>query len=372
MNNNKIKKITNLVTPFLSNNDKQHVNIALMKHTFTGPICDDEGFSQHKGECWNDTLQEIFFFSDGLKNITQQLFYNLDTSSDNLTKLVSIKLFPDSIDLTDTEQNTVYKLVKYIRLMKIRFVTHYNFLIDTTTQNRQTLSKIYKSKRRYSTVCGIGSAKHIINLYKGDSNVYSSGLSYILKNELFINLIRIFDIPFIVAELKPSDKLSNINGIFISANFMKLNDTNTYAFKGTHAFGFLKCDSQWKYYDDNEKSGLIDLNENLVSLYINEDNIAIAVDNNSNIYIIKYKLHGNNDNNDKSRVATITEYYDDNKWNTFTPEWNESHIFRKIYTKNTLSIVRPRIRWANMRRRVGGTRKVLHNKRSTLKYKSRN
>jgi len=373
MNDNSRKKITNLVKPFLSNNEQLNINVALMKHTFKRPICDEEGFTQHKGECWNDTLQEIFFFSDGLKDITQPLFYNLDTSYDNLNRLVSSRLFPDSAELDEKELNTVDKLVKYIRLMKIRFVTHYNFLIDAETQNKPILSKIYKSKRRYSTTCGIGSAKHIINLYKGYSNVYTSGLNNILKNELFINLIRIFDIPFIVAELKPSDKLSNINGIFISANFMKLNDTNTYAFKGTHAFGFLKCDSQWKYYDDNEKSGLIDLNENLVSLYINEDNIAIAVDNNSNIYIIKYKLHGNNDNNDKSKVATITEYYDDNKWNTFSLEWNESHIFRKIYTKNTLSIVRPRIRWANMRRRIsGGTRKVLHNKRSTLKYKSRN
>jgi hypothetical protein len=127
---NKIKKVSNLVKPFLSKNEQQYMNIALMKHNFKGAICDDEGFSQHKGECWNDTLQEIFFFSDGLKDITQPLFYNLDTSSDNLNKLISSRLFPDSIELDNKEQNTVNKLVKYIRLMKIRFVTHYNFLID--------------------------------------------------------------------------------------------------------------------------------------------------------------------------------------------------------------------------------------------------
>jgi hypothetical protein len=143
-----------------------------------------------------------------------------------------------------------------------------------------------------------------------------------LKNELFNNLIRIFDIPFIVTQLKPSDKLSNINGIFVSANFMKLNDTNTYTYKGSHAFGFVKCNSTWKYYDDNEISGLIDLDENLVSLYINEENVAIGVDTDSNIHVLKYKLHTNNNTNIKSSVVTITQYYDNNIWNDWNLEWN--------------------------------------------------
>ena len=372
MNDNSRKKITNLVKPFLSNNEQLNINVALMKHTFKRPICDEEGFTQHKGECWNDTLQEIFFFSDGLKDITQPLFYNLDTSYDNLNRLVSSRLFPDSAELDEKELNTVDKLVKYIRLMKIRFVTHYNFLIDAETQNKPILSKIYKSKRRYSTICGIAGAKYVIDLHKGNSNIYNPGLVYTLKNELFNNLIRIFNIPFIVAQYKTSDKISNINAIFISANFMKLSDTNLYTYKGSHAFGFLKCDSIWKYYDDNQRIGLIDLDEKLVELYINETNIAIGVDNNSNIVILKYALNGNGNNNNKSAVTSITQYYDNDKWNDWTLEWNESHIFRTIYIKKLVSIIRPRIRWANMKRRVGGTRKVLHNTRSTLKYKSRN
>jgi hypothetical protein len=349
MNEGSIKKVTNLVKPFLTNNERLDINIARMRHEFKGPICDNSGFNQHKGECWNDTLQEIFFFSDGLKDITQPLFYNLDTSTENLTALVSSKLFPDTDKLNDKEQNTVSKLVKYIRLTKIRFITHYNFLIDIITQNRPTLTKIYKSKRRYSTVCGIASAKHITNLYKGDSNVYNPGLIYTLKNELFNNLIRIFDIPYVVTALKSTNSLSNINGIFISSNSMILRDKNTYAFKGGHAFGFLKCDSKWKYYDDNERAGLIDVDESIVSLFINEEDVAISVDGDSNIHILKYKLHRGNNTNIKSRVVTITHYYDNNKWNDWADDAND---FRKIYAKNTVSIVRPRIRWANIKRRT--------------------
>lgn len=372
MNNNSIKKVTNLVKPFLSNSEQKDVNVALMKHTFKGPICDDEGFSQHKGECWNDTLQEIFFFSDGLKDITQSLFYNLDTSSDNLTSLVSSRLFPDTVELDDKELNTVNKLVKYIRLMKIRFVTHYNFLIDAETHTRPILSRIYKSKRRYSAICGIGSAKHIINLHHGNSNIYKPGLTPVLKNELFNNLIRIFNIPFIATLFKPSDNLSKINGFFISAILMKLSDTNTYTYKGSHAFGFLKCNSIWKYYDDNERAGLIDIDENLLSLYINEENVAISVDADNRIYILKYKLHNTNNSNIKSGVATITHYYDNDKWNDWTLEWNKSSKFGRIYTKSLVNIVRPRIKWANMKKERGITRggkKILHNKRKTIKYK---
>lgn len=366
--NNKTKKITNLVKPFLSNNNQKYMNIALMQHSFKGPLCDDEGFSQHKGECWNDTLQEVFFFSDGIKDITQQLFYDLDTSDEYLNKLVSSRLFPDSAELTAKEQDTVSKLVKYIRLMKIRFITHYNFLVDTNTQNLPVLPEIYKSKRRLSTICGIAGAKYIINLHKGNSNVYTPGLNPILKNELFNNLIRIFNIPYIATQLKPSDTLTNINGIFISSNFMRLTDVNTYTYKGSHAFGFLKCNSNWKFYDDNERSGLIDIDENIVSIYINEENVAVSVDKDSNMYVVKYKLHGNN-SNVKSSVATITQYYEDNKWNDWTPEWNKSHPFKRIYTKNLVYIVRPRIKWANIKRKIGGkTRKILRNKPKTIKH----
>lgn len=363
MNRESIKRVTNLVKPFLTKNEQQNINIAQMNRGYKGPICDEQGFSQHKGECWNDTLQEVFLFSDGLKDITQPLLYNLDTSTNNLTTLVTSKLFTEDNILNEKEQNTVNKLVKYIRLMRVRFVNHYNFLIASETHNRPILSKIYKSKRRYSTICGIASAKHIINLHKGNSNIYTPGLVHTLKNELFNNLIRIFDIPYIVAPLKDSDKLHNINGIFVSASFMKLVDQNTYSYKGGHAFGFLKCNSIWKYYDDNERTGLIDLDESLVSVYMNETDVAIGVDSDSNIYIMKYKLH-NNSGNIKSSVTTITQYYDDNKWNDWTLEWNKMRNFERIYIKNIISIVRPRIRWANLKKK---TMKAGNKKCKTIK-----
>ena len=37
-----------------------------------GPLCNSEGFYNHEGECWNDALQMIFLYSDGIKEIVQK------------------------------------------------------------------------------------------------------------------------------------------------------------------------------------------------------------------------------------------------------------------------------------------------------------
>lgn len=335
MNNihNKTRKILRLIRPYLKNEE-------LNSAKFQGPICDSKGFSQHKGECWNDTLQEIFLFTDGLKEITQPLIYNLDTSRNNLSKLIRTRLYPNSVELNTIEQNTVDKLVKYITLMKVRFVEHYNFLITGYNKIKEPLTK----KRRYSSLCGIGSAKHIINLYHGNSNIYRPGLSHLLRNELFLHLIRIFDVGYLVAPYK-NDKISNINAVFISANIMNLEDTNTYRNSGGHAFGFLKCNSIWKLYDDN-RSELIRVDEKLISLYINEDKVALGLDSDNNIFILKY-------NSNNGLFATIMQYYDTDKDEWIN--WSDTlYPFRIILTKNAVSIVRPRIRWT---KKSGGQRR---------------
>ncbi len=37
-----------------------------------GPLCDSEGFYNHEGECWNDVLQMIFLYSDGVRETVQK------------------------------------------------------------------------------------------------------------------------------------------------------------------------------------------------------------------------------------------------------------------------------------------------------------
>jgi hypothetical protein len=37
-----------------------------------GALCDSEGFYQHYGECWSDSIQQLFLNADGIKEVTQK------------------------------------------------------------------------------------------------------------------------------------------------------------------------------------------------------------------------------------------------------------------------------------------------------------
>jgi hypothetical protein len=349
---NRRKKVFNLTRGYLGNNNEKELNLALNLGEFKGPICDFIGFSQHKGECWNDTLQEIFLFTDGLKEITQSLIYNLDTSYDVLSELVSSRLYPGD-ELNTEKLNTVNKLVKYITLMKVRFVTHYNFLNTSRNENKKhLLEKIHTKKRRLSAACAIGSAKSIINLHKGNSNVYVPGLAIKYRNDLLLNLFKIFDIGFIVSDYKETDTVSSSNAFIVSAYILDYVNTNTYKLDddddGLHTFGFLKCDSIWKIYDDNRKRFVI-INELLIDLFIKENNIVLGVDTNDNVFIMKYNK---NNKSNKDLSVYIKEYYDiDTKsWRGWSAEWDTLHSFKVIFIKGIVSTVRRRVRLGALRR----------------------
>ena len=361
---NRRKKVFNLTRGYLENNNEKELNMALNLGEFKGPICDFIGFSQHKGECWNDTIQETFLFADGLKEVTQPLIYNLDTSYDVLSELVSSRLYPEG-ELNTVMKNTVNKLVKYITLMKVRFVTHYNFLTTSRNETKKHLwKKIYTKKRRLSAACGIGSAKSIINLHKGNANVYKSGLNSTLRNELLTQLLYIFGIKIVVAPYRPKiDTISNSYSFIISGDLMKPIN-GIYQSKGVHAFGFLKCDSVWRLYDDN-RDGFIRINEKLLSLYLDEVNIALGIDSDDKLFIIKYEADGEN--------VITKQYYDidENKWIAMSTEWLNNHIFKNILTKTSVTVIRPQMkRLISIR---GGKRgKICDKTRKKLKNRFRN
>ena len=110
-------------------------------------VCDSEGFYQHLGECWNDSIQMIFLFSDGLKEIVQPALLDPNFNS----KMESIINHADNKDLflfnSDLENlkainidaaNNVGTLllsrmvnerknaiIEYFKVLKKRFMRHY-------------------------------------------------------------------------------------------------------------------------------------------------------------------------------------------------------------------------------------------------------
>jgi len=60
---------------FVIDADTQNA-LSQIKTKYTGAKCDSEGFYQHEGECWNDAIQMLFLFSDGLKEVVQEKLAN--------------------------------------------------------------------------------------------------------------------------------------------------------------------------------------------------------------------------------------------------------------------------------------------------------
>ena len=44
---------------------------------YTGPVCINKGFRQHKGECWHDAISMALMYADEFKEMSQERLYNL-------------------------------------------------------------------------------------------------------------------------------------------------------------------------------------------------------------------------------------------------------------------------------------------------------
>ena len=123
---------------------------------FIGPVasptasdsrCDSEGFYQHLGECWNDSIQMIFLFSDGIKEIVQPALLdpNFDSKVESIINNERNKLFflfkSDLEGLKTTNLRAVNNsekeilaskarerknaIIEYFKVLKKRFMRHY-------------------------------------------------------------------------------------------------------------------------------------------------------------------------------------------------------------------------------------------------------
>jgi hypothetical protein len=104
-----------------------------------GPVCDNVGFFQHYGECWSDAVQMIVLFSDGLKEFTQDMFYNNKITTFQIMKAIDAS-FKDMeaytsnesrYKISDVEKAEYFKVAKmYLDVLRSRFVRHYNTEVE--------------------------------------------------------------------------------------------------------------------------------------------------------------------------------------------------------------------------------------------------
>jgi len=163
--------------------------------TANNAVCDSEGFYQHLGECWNDTIQMIFLFSDGIKEIIQPslLDPNFDSKvesiiNDEKNKLVftfitdlfglkttkTMKNFANPFGLANSSNSEILDnkvserkkaIIEYFKVLKRRFMRHYHneavrrhSLCDEETANEHSIFETMSQISRAAGQDGIAAA----------------------------------------------------------------------------------------------------------------------------------------------------------------------------------------------------------------------
>ncbi len=246
-----------------------------------GTICDPIGFSQHSGQCWNDSFQQIILFSDGLKEITQPLLYNteldelydrfgLNKTAEELYEELRANGSANSNYSWHAEIDTVLELnnrvKEYLENLQLRFINHYNFLhgfasehtVETcmlTPDFRRTLRRDpkYQLKRQASYKFGIGAAKAITGESKmttvGIQNFLIEFVAYLAPEYKSIQLTLDNNKPY-NSYLVEIFKAGSQDGLIIKGLEYPVFQAQTPSSAG-HVVGFFQCGGKFYFYDDN-------------------------------------------------------------------------------------------------------------------------
>jgi hypothetical protein len=106
-----------------------------------GLMCDTEGYYQHQGECWNDTVQMLLMFTDGIKEVTQPLF--LSTTGE---------------DLVPAAAANRKNLVVYMDTIRHRFARHYLNEIDRRDRCDMRGSRRARGLNTFTGATAVGAA----------------------------------------------------------------------------------------------------------------------------------------------------------------------------------------------------------------------
>jgi len=223
-------------------------------------LCDPIGFDQHIGECWIDSIQEAFFFTDKVKDFTQFLFYTMTEGQleEYLETAIREEVFPPS-------KKETYR--QGFNAMKSRFQNHYNMI--RTNEALHTCSKdeplavrrLYNAmldrsvleKRAASGELAVTVAKRFQSSSSKKDSDYKPGGSTSHTFLLLAQMFYIFRLPFWIKTVEfAHTHLLPIYSLQIHTVGYIIKDKEiTREDQGAHATAFLKCGGAWFYYDDN-------------------------------------------------------------------------------------------------------------------------
>jgi len=225
-------------------------------------LCDPIGYDQHSGECWIDTIQQLFFFSDAVRNHTQPLFYFMtDPDLDEYIRAaVMTGVLPESM-VPDLRAGCI--------AMRNRFINHYNYIrynesvLACLKGGRVSVRRMYNAlldvdtlaKREKSGEYAVAVGAFFQSEKKKSDRVdgkYSPGERKEYGLRLFTLLFYIFRIPFLCRH--PAVALEHnmpVYALNIGLDGYSFKDGTLKDTNSAHATGFFRCSGRWAYYDDN-------------------------------------------------------------------------------------------------------------------------
>lgn len=239
-------------------------------------FCTSIGFKQHTGECWHDTIQQIFCFSDALKDSVQtklftlnsdelfSLFYD-DTKKERMTYLPYSFFMPDLI----SQFNAILR--EYISLYHARFCNHNKLHLEVNrlapgdnscskyeyTHFRDLTSTApapIPLEKRISFITGTQCASNAINFTQLDmierphNSVSAYFATIAILSHLFLDDNKIV-VPYIYGIHDKFFLLKDFRSVDILGIILSSTDKDGH---NGHATGFYTCNDVAYYYNDND------------------------------------------------------------------------------------------------------------------------
>jgi len=247
-------------------------------------VCDLLGYSQHIDDCAANTIQEIFFFADNIKDWTQPLFLTLTKQQVAFYIDRYIRENPDAGGELATASFTIQRRTSLLRgLLTIhkRFLIHYEYIVTQreahafARTNPRIITKLYTpvktlftknksimahSKRRGSVNMGqVIKSEFESNDDKRKRTCAETSVVRGLRHytSIFPILCKMFGIPFLLARVDSSLFTAGYDPVAIGfleyhleKNIIPETGVQQYTISSAcHSTALIRCNGDWYYYN---------------------------------------------------------------------------------------------------------------------------
>jgi ankyrin repeat protein len=243
-----------------------------------GPLCNSEGFYQHTGECWSDTLQMLLLYSDGSKEIIQkklieepveykEIEYHFTDFLENI-----IKSGEHSQNIEKYKISNLKAIFLYFKAVQERFLRHYVAEIkrfeligpmkcyEFDKIGAESLEKLKDISKKYRSLYEDKEKEGILSARMGRKQNFYKMNRESLDNSCLKTGGKLTDIYYLIVLYNKYFNLNIEYSESTSINFTVEKSANCYWLQLTgdiydtcgHATGFFQCGGNEYYYDDNE------------------------------------------------------------------------------------------------------------------------